>query len=59
MCTVSTLGDEIIDGVTVITERFDCETVSSDPRTSGIEIYPEIVSRITDMSKGGTWTADI
>ncbi len=58
VCAVSTLGDEFVDGVTIITERFDCETVSSDPRTSGIEIYPEIVSRITDMSKGGTWTAE-
>jgi hypothetical protein len=58
VCTISTLEDEVVDGVTVITERFDCETVSSDPRTSGVEIYPEIVSRITDKSRGGTWTAE-
>jgi len=58
VCTVSTLGDEVVEGVTVITERFECETTSSDRRTSGVEVFPEIVSRISDPSTGGTWTAD-
>ena len=58
VCAVSTVGDEVIEGVMAVTERFECETVSSDPRTSGVEVFPEIVSRIGDWSKGGTWTAE-
>jgi hypothetical protein len=60
-CTVLPLSDTIgEDGVEVIEERFTCQTTMSDPRASGAEEYPLIVTRIADPSNllAGLWTAD-
>jgi hypothetical protein len=46
------------DGVRVIEERFTCETNLSDPRGSGTEEYPVVVTRVNTPGVGGVWTAE-
>ena len=60
-CTIQPLSDTIgDDGTEVVEERFTCRTTMSDPRASGAEEYPLIVTRITDPSNpvAGLWHAE-
>lgn len=55
-CSWSLTGEDVVDGVRVIEERFDCRLDLSDPRVSGTEVV-DVVTRIDDWARGGTWTA--
>lgn len=55
VCTLASLGDELVDGVRVITERFECDDTMSDPRVTGTEVLP-MTTRLAS-GVGGTWSA--
>lgn len=58
-CVVVPLSDTFdSDGVEIIEERFTCETEMSDPRATGAEEYPVIITRIVTPGIGGLWTAE-
>jgi len=58
-CVVQPLSDSFDSaGVEVVEERFSCETEMSDPRASGAEEYPVIITRIVTPGVGGLWTAE-
>jgi hypothetical protein len=53
-CTLESLGDEIVDGVRVVTERFTCHDEMSDARVTGTETLA-VTTRLSS-SLGGTWS---
>ena len=58
-CTVETLSYTVgEDGMEVVEERFSCDTVMSDPRATGAEEYPLIVTHYATGDVAGLWTAD-
>lgn len=54
-CTFTTVSDELIDGVNVVVERFECDDTMSDPRVTGHETL--LVTTRMDSDHGGTWSA--
>lgn len=54
-CTLANLGDEVIDGVRVVKERFTCADEMSDPRVTGTETL--VITTRLGASLGGTWSA--
>jgi hypothetical protein len=56
-CTLDSMVEEIVDGISVIDEEFKCKLRLSDPRVSGTETL-QVVSRVADWELGGAWTAE-
>ncbi|HSL59036.1 MAG TPA: hypothetical protein VK866_14420 [Acidimicrobiales bacterium] len=56
-CSWSMVGEDVVEGVTIIEERFECQLDVSDTRVSGTEVV-DVTTRIDDWARGGTWTAD-
>ena len=56
ICDMTSVSDDIVEGVDVIVEHFVCEHDMSDPRVSGTEDLM-VVTRVADWDTGGTWTA--
>ena len=55
VCEMTSVSDEVVDGVNMIVELFVCEDTMSDPRVSGTEELL-VETRLVDSTVGGTWT---
>ena len=56
-CGMTSVSDDVVDGVEVIVEHFVCEVEASDPRVSGTEDLM-VVTRLATWTLGGTWTVE-
>jgi hypothetical protein len=56
-CTMRNEGFTEDDGLGVVTERFICQDVMSDPRVTGTQELVA-VTKYTDDTIGGVWTSD-
>ena len=52
---MTSVSDEVVDGVNMIVELFVCEDTMSDPRVSGTEELL-VETQLVDSTVGGTWT---